>query len=252
MDCPLIRNAHETHDFPEGKPTMLIDATARLTAAPRVHAAVLPVLILLTGCLLSGAAPSPSAPEARTIVFFGDSLTAGLGLDDPSSEAYPALIQEKIDAAGLGWRTVNAGLSGETTSGGLRRVDWILRQPVDIFVLALGANDGLRGISPEVSSANLRQIIDRVRAKNPGAGIVIAGMQMPPAMGEDYTRAFSGMFPAVAEEKGAALIPFLLEGVGGRLEYNAGDRIHPNAAGHALVAKTVWKALRPLLEKPGT
>lgn len=188
-----------------------------------------------------------AAGSARTIVFFGDSLTAGYGLDNPGADAYPALIQEKIDEEKLNWRVVNAGLSGETTAGGLRRVDWILRQPVDIFVLALGANDGLRGISPSVSKSNLQEIIDRVRAKYPKAKIVVAGMQMPPAFGADFTRAFQEMYPAVAEKNDAALVPFLLEGVGGLARYNIADRIHPNNAGHKRMAETVWKVLRPLL-----
>ena len=187
------------------------------------------------------------ASEPHTIVFFGDSLTAGYGLPDPATQAYPALIQEKIDEAGLPWRAVNAGLSGETTSGGLRRVDWILRQPVDIFVLALGGNDGLRGIDPTVSRDNLQKIVDRVRAKNPKAKIVLAGMQIPPAMGQDVSREFERMFPEVAEKNDATLVPFLLEGVGGRVELNQPDRIHPTAKGHALIAETVWKVLRPLL-----
>lgn len=188
-----------------------------------------------------------AADSARTIVFFGDSLTAGYGLADPAAEAYPALIQEKIAAAHLDWRVVNAGLSGETTSGGLRRVDWVLRQPVDLFVLALGANDGLRGINPAVSQKNLQQIIDRVRAKYPKAKLVLAGMQMPPAMGADFSRAFRTIFPEVAEKNDATLVPFLLEGVGGRRDLNQSDAIHPNAAGNAIVAETVWRILRPLL-----
>jgi acyl-CoA thioesterase I len=203
-------------------------------------------LKLLFACALGAIAAR--AADTRTILIFGDSLTAGYGLDDTASEAYPALIQEKIEASDLrGWRVVNAGLSGETTSGGLRRIDWVLRQPVDIFVLALGANDGLRGISPAVSRQNLQQIIDRVRAKNPAAKLVVAGMQMPPAMGEDFARAFQEMFPAVAKKNGAAFVPFLLEGVGGRIDLNQGDRIHPTAKGHAVIAETVWKVLRPLL-----
>jgi acyl-CoA thioesterase-1 len=196
--------------------------------------------------LLLGALAAPAA-EPRTIIFFGDSLTAGYGLDDPSSQSFPALIQEKIDAAGLPWRTINAGLSGETTSAGLRRVDWILRQPVDIFVLALGANDGLRGIDPTVSRDNLQKIVDRVRARNPKARIVLAGMQIPPAMGLDFARDFERIFPEVAEKYDATLVPFLLEGVGGRVDLNQPDRIHPTAKGHARVAETVWKVLRPLL-----
>jgi acyl-CoA thioesterase-1 len=205
----------------------------------------LPGIILFACC--TGFLARSSASDVSTIVFFGDSLTAGYGLADPGSQAYPALIQEKIDAAGLPWRIVNAGLSGETTSGGLRRVDWILRQPVDIFVLALGGNDGLRGIDPAVSRANLQKIVDRVRAKYPKVKVVLAGMQMPPAMGEDFSRDFERMFPDVAGKTDATLVPFLLEGVGGRVEFNQPDRIHPTAKGHALIAETVWKVLRPLL-----
>jgi acyl-CoA thioesterase-1 len=190
---------------------------------------------------------SAHSAEPRTIVFFGDSLTAGYGLTDPTTDAYPALIQEKIEQAHLDWRVVNAGLSGETSAGGLRRIDWILRQPVDVFVLALGGNDGLRGISPAVTRSNLQQILDRVRAKNPKAKLVVAGMQMPSEMGADYTRAFQEIFPEVAEKSGAAFVPFLLEGVGGHSDLNQPDRIHPTSQGHAVVAETVWKVLRPLL-----
>ena len=197
-------------------------------------------------CVL-GVVAKTNAAEPRTIVFFGDSLTAGYGLGNPGADAYPALIQDKIEQANLGWRVINAGLSGETTAGGLRRVDWILRQPADIFVVALGANDGLRGISPSVSRSNLQQIIDRVRAKNPATKIVVAGMQMPPALGADFTREFQAMFPSIAEKNDATLIPFLLEGVGGLARYNIADRIHPNEAGHKLIADTVWRVIRPLL-----
>jgi acyl-CoA thioesterase-1 len=187
------------------------------------------------------------AAGPRTVVFFGDSLTAGYGLEDPAADAFPALIQKKIEAAGLPWRVVNAGLSGETTAGGLRRVDWILRQPVDVFVLALGGNDGLRGIDPVTSRANLQGIIDKVRARAPAARIVLAGMTMPPSMGEDYVRAFHDMYPDLAKKNALALVPFLLEGVGGRPELNQADGIHPTARGHAMVAETVWKVLKPLL-----
>jgi acyl-CoA thioesterase-1 len=157
------------------------------------------------------------------------------------------LIQEKIDAASLPWRVVNAGLSGETTAAGLRRVDWILRQPVDIFVLALGANDGLRGIDPAVSRSNLQKIVERVREKNPNAKVVLAGMQMPPTMGAEFSREFENVFPEVAAKYDATLVPFLLHGVGGRIDLNQPDRIHPTAKGHAIIADTVWKVLRPLL-----
>jgi len=198
-------------------------------------------------CLATFAGVFAQAAETKTIVFFGDSLTAGYGLDDPETDAYPAVIQRKITEAHLPYRVVNAGLSGETTSGGLRRIDWILRQPVDIFVLALGGNDGLRGIEPQVSRANLQGIIDRVRAKNPAAKIVVAGMMVPPTMGEDYARDFAATFPEVARANHAVLIPFLLEGVGGRPDLNQPDNIHPTPRGHAIVAETVWAVLHPLL-----
>jgi len=191
------------------------------------------------------------AADLRTILFFGDSLTAGYGLEDPATQAYPALIQSKIDAAGLPWKTINAGLSGETSAGGLRRVDWILRQPADIFVLALGANDGLRGTAPEITRANLQAIIDHVRAHRPSTVIVVAGMQMPPSMGEEYSRAFGAVFPELAKHNHLTLIPFLLDHVGGHLDLNQADSIHPTARGHAIVADTVWAVLQPLLIKNG-
>lgn len=185
------------------------------------------------------------AADKKTLLFFGDSLTAGLGVE--ADEAFPALIQRKLDAAGRPWRVVNAGLSGETTSGGLRRLDWILRQPVDIFVLELGGNDGLRGIAPEVSKANLEAMIKRIQAKYPHVKVVLAGMQMPANMGADYTKQFASMYPEVAQETGVTLIPFLLEGVGGMPNLNQADGIHPNPDGHKIVAETVWRALQPLL-----
>jgi acyl-CoA thioesterase-1 len=187
------------------------------------------------------------AVETRSIVFFGDSLTAGYGLANPSADSFPALIQKKIDDEKLPYRVVNAGLSGETTAAGVRRIDWILRQPVDIFILALGANDGLRGINPAVSRANLDTILTRVHQKYPAAKLVVAGMQMPPAMGAEFTRAFGAMFPEVAKKHDAILLPFLLDGVGAVADYNQRDGIHPNVEGHRLIAENVWKILRPLL-----
>jgi len=198
----------------------------------------------------SASASTTSAPKSaatKTILFFGDSLTAGYGLDDPAL-AYPGRIQEKIDAEKLPWRVINAGLSGETTAGGLRRLDWIMRQPVHIFVLELGGNDGLRGLAPDVARANLQSIIDKVRTKNPATRIVIAGMEMPTSMGSDYTNAFRAIYPALAEKNQAILIPFLLAGVGGDPKLNLPDGIHPTAQGHEVVANNVWKVLRPLLE----
>lgn len=186
-----------------------------------------------------------TAAEPKTIVFFGDSLTAGYGVDP--DEAYPALIQKKIDGAGLPWRVVNAGLSGETTSGGLRRLDWILRQKVDVFVIELGGNDGLRGIAPAVTRSNLNRMIERIRQQAPGVKVVITGMLLPTNMGPEHTRDFAAIFPEIARESGAVLIPFLLDGVGGNPSLNLPDGIHPTAEGHKIVAETVWRTLQPLL-----
>lgn len=185
------------------------------------------------------------AAEPKTLVFFGDSLTAGYGVDP--DEAYPALIQKKIDEAGKSWRVVNAGLSGETTSGGLRRLDWILRQKVDIFVIELGGNDGLRGIATEVTRSNLLRMIERLRQHSPEMVIVIAGMQMPTNMGPKYTREFAAIFPELTRDTGTVLIPFLLDHVGGVPSLNLPDGIHPTAEGHEIVAATVWRTLQPLL-----
>ncbi len=185
------------------------------------------------------------AAETKTMLFFGDSLTAGYGLDP--DEAFPALIQRKLDASGRAWRVVNAGLSGETTAGGLRRLDWILRQPVDIFVIELGGNDGLRGIDPQNSRTNLEAMIKRIRQRYPDVKVVLAGMQMPTNMGPEYTREFAAMYPDLAQKHPITLIPFLLEGVGGVPSLNLPDGIHPTAEGHKIVAETVWRALQPLL-----
>jgi acyl-CoA thioesterase-1 len=197
--------------------------------------------VILCLCLVSGLA----AAETRTLLFFGDSLTAGYGLDP--DEAFPALIQRKLTESGRDWRVVNAGLSGETTAGGLRRLDWILRQPVDIFVIELGGNDGLRGIPPGTSRANLEAMIKRIQERFPNVKVVLAGMQMPTNMGLDYTRQFAAMYPDIAEKLKVTLIPFLLEGVGGVPRLNLPDGIHPTAEGHKIVAETVWRTLEPLL-----
>jgi acyl-CoA thioesterase I len=205
------------------------------------------VRFLVSLALLAWAGPGLRAAELRTIVFFGDSLTAGLGLENPAAESYPALIAGKIAAAGLPWRVVNAGVSGDTSAGGERRIDWVLQQPVDLLVLELGANDGLRGIDPAVTRANLTAIIERVRARRPAATVVLAGMQMPPSLGADYLKAYAATFPAVAQAEHIPLIPFLLEGVGGHSDLNQADGMHPTAAGDAIVAENVWRVLRPLL-----
>ena len=182
-----------------------------------------------------------------TILFLGDSLTAGLGV--APEQAYPALIQEKIREKKLPFEVINAGISGDTTAGGLARLDWVLQKRIDVLVLALGANDGLRGLPMAQTKANLQAIIDRVKAKNPGVKIVIAGMQIPPNMGGDYGTAFRNLFADLARENGAALVPFLLAGVGGHDDLNQADHIHPTAAGHKVLAENVWRVLAPLLEK---
>lgn len=183
-----------------------------------------------------------------TILFLGDSLTAGLGVEQ--SQAFPALIQEKIREKNLPFEVVNAGLSGDTTAGGLSRLDWILQKPIDILVLELGANDGLRGLPVSTMKSNLQRIIDRVKAKNPQVKIVIAGMEIPPNFGADYATDFRAAFAQLAQANHAALIPFLLEGVGGHIDLNQPDQIHPTAAGHKIVAENVWRILEPLLTKP--
>lgn len=187
------------------------------------------------------------AVETKTIVFLGDSITAGYGLENPSAQAYPALIQQKITATSMPYRVVNAGISGDTTSGGLRRLDWIFRQRVDILVIALGGNDGLRGIDPGVTHANLQALIDRVRAKRPGIRLMLAGMQMPSNMSEAFTRQFAEIFPDLAQKNDLVLVPFLLEGVGGVPELNQPDFIHPTAHGQTLIADNVWRHLHPML-----
>jgi acyl-CoA thioesterase-1 len=182
----------------------------------------------------------------KTILFFGNSLTAGYGLEQ--AQAFPALIQEKLDSAKLNYRVINAGLSGETSAGGKSRISWVLRQPVEVFVLELGANDGLRGIPLESTKKNLQAIIDTVREKSPQAQIIIAGMQIPPNMGRAYTRQFRELFQDLAKENNTALIPFLLEGVGGVSRLNQPDGIHPTDEGHRIVAQNVWLVLQPVLE----
>lgn len=185
-----------------------------------------------------------SAP-APVILFYGDSLTAGYGLS--TEQAFPALAGEMLKKKGKEVKIINAGLSGETSAGGLSRIDWALRQPVNIFVLELGANDGLRGLPLEQTEKNLQAIIDKVKVKNPTARIVIAGMEVPPNMGPDYTAKFRKIFPALAKKNNATLIPFLLQGVAGDKKLNQADGIHPNVEGHKIVAANVMKILETLL-----
>lgn len=195
----------------------------------------------------SAASASPTTSSKKVIVFFGNSLAAGYGLDN-TADAFPNRIGARIDSLGLPYRVVNAGLSGETTAGGRSRVGWILRQPADIFVLELGGNDGLRGIPLKSSRENLQAIIDTVRLKNPATRIVIAGMQIPPNLGRTYTAEFRALFKELATKNKAVLIPFLLEGVGGNPKLNQPDGIHPNVQGHRIVAETVWQVIGPMLQ----
>lgn len=184
-----------------------------------------------------------TANDTRAVIlFFGDSITAGYGIDE--REAFPALIQQRLDSLELPWRVVNAGLSGETSAGGLRRIDWLLQQPVDLLVLELGGNDGLRGVSPIDTRLNLEDIIDRTRAKYSDVRIILAGMQIPPNLGPDYAAAFADVYPSVARSKQVELIPFILEGVGGIANLNLPDGIHPTVEGHKIVAETVWRGLK--------
>jgi acyl-CoA thioesterase-1 len=179
------------------------------------------------------------------VVFLGTSVTAGLGLD--TGEAYPALIQKRINAAGLRYRVVNAGVSGETSAGALRRIDWILREKVAVLVVETGANDGLRGQDPDSSRANIQSILDRAQGQSPPPRLLLAGMEALPNYGADYVRRFHAIFPELARKNNVAFIPFLLEGVAGVPSLNQADGIHPTAAGHTRIAETVWKTLRPLL-----
>ena len=184
--------------------------------------------------------------KKKTIVFFGNSLTAGFGLS--REQAFPAIIQKKIDSLGLPYNVVNAGVSGETSSGGKTRIDWILREQVDIFILELGANDGLRGTPLSETKKNLQDIIDIVKTKYPDAKLVFAGMEIPPNMGQTYTTEFRNIYIDLAAKNKMTLIPFLLEGVGGEPELNQADGIHPTAEGHLIVAENVWKQLEKLLQ----
>jgi len=183
----------------------------------------------------------------KRVVILGDSITAGFGLS--RGEAYPALLQAKLQAEGLPFEVVGAGVSGDTTAGGLRRVGWALGGGAAVCVVALGGNDGLRGVPVSQMEDNLERIVEAVRAKNPETQVVIAGMQMPANLGLEYRTAFAAVFPRVAAKCNATLIPFLLEGVGGRPEFNLDDQIHPNAEGQKRVAETVWRTLAPLLRQ---
>ena len=231
----------------------------------RIHNMRYPSLFVVTACIAFACTQKPKTSELKaadavaadsssdagkvvrsTILFFGNSLTAGYGLEDPSL-AFPGLIQKRIDSFGLPYRIVNAGVSGETTASGKGRIGWVIRQPVAVFVLELGANDGLRGIPLQETRSNLQAIIDTVRASNPEVRIVLAGMESPPNMGKSFTDGFRKIFPEVAKENGIALIPFLLEGVAGEPALNQSDGIHPTAQGHRILMENTWSVLKGLL-----
>jgi acyl-CoA thioesterase-1 len=189
--------------------------------------------------------PTESAQKKKTILFFGNSLTAAYGIDP--EDGFAGLTQSRIDSLGLDYKVINGGLSGETTAGGLSRLDWFLEEEPAIFVLELGGNDGLRGIELSETKNNLLGIIDKVRAKYPDTKIILAGMQIPPNMGQAYSKGFSELYPAVASEKNVTLIPFLLDRVGGIRELNLPDGIHPTEEGHKIVFETIWPFIEAVL-----
>lgn len=198
--------------------------------------------------IASGQENIANQENRKTIIFFGNSLSAGYGVE--SHESFPSLIQGRLDSAGYDYTVINAGVSGETTATGKNRLEWVLeRHTVDVFVLELGANDGLRGLPPEQTRQNLEDMIDMVRQLHPRAEIILAGMMVPPSMGREYGDRYNAIYPAIASAKNVKLIPFLLENVGGVTEMNQDDRIHPNPAGNKIVAENVWEVLKDVIKK---
>jgi acyl-CoA thioesterase-1 len=188
-----------------------------------------------------------SAPVRKSVLFLGTSLTAGYGIDP--DQAYPALIQSKIDSSGLPYHVINAGVSGETSAGAVRRVDWLLQQPLAVLVVETGANDGLRGLSTDSLSSNIRAILRRAKELQPSVKLVLIGMRIPPNYGRAYSQSFEAIYPELARESGATLVPFLLEGVGGVSSLNQPDGVHPTAQGQRKMAETVWRVLEPVLRE---
>ena len=226
-----------------------------------VRKILLAIIIFVAGTSCSSESPSRNTSQTESqpvagedvrpvVLCLGTSLTAGMGVGVEFS--YPALIQEKIDSVGSSFRVVNAGESGGTSAGGVRRIDWLLRQPVAVLVLELGANDGLRGQDITALRANLQAIIERTLDVHPDAQIIIAGMEAPPNLGQEYTSEFRTVFVDVAQQNGAPLIPFILEGVAGIPEFNQSDGIHPTAEGQRIMAETVWQVLEPVLQSLGS
>lgn len=211
------------------------------------------LLIALLGCErpkeqpvsnVSAVTPSSQRPA---VLFFGTSLTAGYGIDP--EQAYPALIQQMIDSAGLDYRVINAGLSGETSAGAVRRADWVFRQPVSVLVLETGANDGLRGLPADSLRANIQGVLDRAKQLRPPPRLVLLGMRVPPNYGRTYSQQFESLYPQLAKSNGAVLVPFLLDGVGGVRALNQPDGVHPTAEGQRKMAETVWRVLEPVLRQ---
>lgn len=229
------------------------------------HSSLLVMLVILMGISILGCKDKQSKPEevelnptkttkveeqstetgTKSILCFGNSLTAGYGLDEDL--AWPTLLQQRLDSLNMDYSVINAGLSGETTAGGAGRIDWVLNQKADIFFLELGANDMLRGLDVMSTKDNLKKILDKVNSKFPGIPIVIAGMLAPPNMGKEYEKKFNAIFSTLAKEYNATLIPFFLEGVAGDVKLNLKDGKHPNAEGQKIVLENVWKAMSPLL-----
>ena len=216
-------------------------------AARDTTSATKPAALPADPALAADSSPAASIDDRRTILFLGTSLTAGLGLEPDS--AYPQQIQRKIDASRLPYQVVNAGVSGETSAGLLRRLDWVLRRPADVIVVETGANDGLRGLSVDATRATIGDVLSRIRRERPNAAIVLVQMEAPPNLGQEYTAAFHALFAELAREHGATLMPFLLEGVAGESKLNQADGMHPNNAGERIVADNVWRALEPLLKR---
>lgn len=219
------------------------------SAVPAYFNTTIVALLLLVGQRFSASGAAGEAGEIsaarRTVLILGDSLAAGYGVEP--EVAFPTLLQRRLDEAKLTFTVVNAGQSGDTSAGGLRRITWLLRRPVDVLVLELGGNDGLRGIQPSTTHTNLQRIIVLVKEKFPEVKVVIAGMRMPESMGSEFAQEFQQVFLELAKANEATLIPFLLEGVAGDPKFNQPDLIHPNADGHRIVARNVWEVLGPIL-----
>jgi acyl-CoA thioesterase I len=221
--------------------TLAVAACAATESAPRSDGTALDSTMVVAPAAM---VPSDDRP---VVVFLGTSLTAGLGLER-DSDTYVSVLESMADSAGTPFRAVNAGVSGETSAGGLRRLDWVLREPLDVLFLELGANDGLRGQDTGQMAANLTEIIERTRARYPDVRVVVAGMEAPPNLGAVYTSSFRQVFPAVSAAEGAALVPFLLDGVAGIPELNQEDRIHPTTEGHRRTAANAWPVLARVLD----